>query len=89
MAEEYQILCLRGDDETAIDLYEQKYLFSDEEADIGDCTLKQTSHFAGQIASKMVEYLTNHCNNLGGGNERLIPFFTHYNAETGVYNVVL
>lgn len=81
-AEEFQILCIRGDDEYNKKRYSEEFLFSDEEADSTICSYKQTSFMANMIASIMVNlfinFVTNLCNPL---IERDLPFFTTYNAE--------
>lgn len=56
LAEQLQILFVTP--ETA-DIYESKYLFSDSEVVSENCSYKQTSHFAANIAAKMVQGFTN------------------------------
>lgn len=86
LAEEFQILVLTGDDIFYQEIYEKEYLFSDNEVTDVDCTLKQTSHMAGMIASYMVTYFINFCNNLSDSNfPRRLPFFTHYNSLMNSY----
>lgn len=81
--EEFQILCIRGTDTYRMKEYEEKWLFSDEEADETVCSYKQTSHIATMIASMMVNLFTNHMANMCGVLvERDVPFLTYYNAET-------
>jgi len=62
--------------------YEEKWLFSDEEAESTVCSYKQTSYCANLIASIMtnlfVNWITNQCSPLV---ERSLPFFTEYTAE--------
>lgn len=82
-AEEFQVLCIRGDDRYSVDRYEKKFLFSDREADETVCSYKQTTFMANMIASVMVNlfvnFAANQCNPL---IDRDLPFFTTYNAET-------
>lgn len=81
-AEEFQILCIKGDDEYNILRYSSEFLFSDEEADATQCSYKQTSFCANMVASYMVNLFVNFCNNqLESTIERELPFFTSYNAE--------
>ena len=82
-AEEFQVLCIRGDDEYNINRYESQFLFSDEEADETICSYKQTTFCANMIASYMVNLFVNFCaNQCNPPIERDLPFFTTYNAET-------
>ena len=82
-AEEFQIFCITGDNEKAMNLYESKYLFPDSKADETICSYKQTSFCANMIASYMVNifvnFIANSCNPL---MERPVPFYTYYSAET-------
>lgn len=81
-AEEFQILCIKGDDEYNILRYRSEFLFSDEEADATQCSYKQTSFCANMVASYMVNLFVNFCSNqVETAIERELPFFTSYNAE--------
>lgn len=85
-AEEFQVLCIRGNDSYNINRYNNEFLFSDDEADETICSYKQTSFMACMIASVMVNlfvnFVTNQCNPL---IDRDLPFYTSYNAETMYY----
>ena len=85
-AEEFQVLCIKGDDTYNINRYESEFLFSDEEAEETICSYKQTSFMANMIASVMVNlfvnFVANQCNPI---IDRDLPFFTTYNAETMFY----
>lgn len=85
-AEEFQVLCIKGDDTYNINRYETEFLFSDEEAEETICSYKQTSFMANMIASVMVNlfvnFVANQCNPI---IDRDLPFFTTYNAETMFY----
>lgn len=82
-AEEFQIFCIRGDDEYNIKRYQEEFLFTDEEADETLCSYKQTSFCANMIASYMVNLFVNFCaNHCDPLIERDLPFYTSYNAET-------
>ena len=85
-AEEFQVLCIKGDDEFNINRYKNEFLFSDEEADATVCSYKQTTFMANMIASVMVNlfvnFVANQCKPL---IERDLPFYTTYNAETMYY----
>lgn len=82
-AEEFQILCVRGDDEYNINRYRDKFLFSDEEADETICSYKQTTFCANMIASYMVNLFVNFCaNQCDPLIDRSLPFLSVYNAET-------
>ena len=82
-AEEFQILCIRGDDEFNIHRYNKEFLFSDAEADETVCSYKQTTFCANMIASYMVNLFVNFCaNQCNPIIDRDLPFLTTYNAET-------
>lgn len=88
-AEEYQILCIQGDDEYSMRKYETEFLFTDEEADPTICSYKQTSFMATQIASTMVNlfvnFVANQCEPI---IDRDLPFYTEYNASTMYFKTV-
>lgn len=88
-AEEYQILCIRGDDSYNIQRYQSEYLFNDSEAAPTQCSYKQTTFMANQIASQMVNlfvnFVANKCNPI---IDRYLPFYIEYNAEQMVFNTV-
>ena len=82
-AEEFQVLCIKGDDEYNINRYSNEYLFSDAEADETICSYKQTTFCANMIASYMVNLFVNFCaNQCESLIDRDLPFLTTYNAET-------
>ena len=85
-AEEFQVLCIKGDDEFNINRYKNEFLFSDAEADATICSYKQTTFMANMIASVMVNlfvnFVANQCNPL---IDRDLPFYTTYSAETMYY----
>lgn len=82
-AEEFQVLCIKGDDEYNINRYNNEFLFSDAEADETICSYKQTTFCANMIASYMVNLFVNFCaNQVGPPIDRDLPFLTTYNAET-------
>ncbi len=80
-AEEFQVLCIKGDDTFNIERYQNEYLFTDAEADETICSYKQTTFCANMIASYMVNLFVNFCANKVG-TYRDLPFLTTYNAET-------
>jgi len=82
-AEEFQVLCIKGDDEYNIRRYSDEFLFSDAEADETICSYKQTTFCANMIASYMVNLFVNFCaNQCEPLIDRDLPFLTIYNAET-------
>jgi len=86
LAEEWQIICITGDRVDQQEVYEREYLFDDLEVEEADCTMKQTSHVAAMIASNMVSYFINFCNNLSEDNiPRRLPFFSYYNSPSNIY----
>lgn len=82
-AEEYQVFAIQGDDERAMKEYEDKWLFSDAEAEETICSYKQTTFMANMIASTMVNifvnFIANQCEPLF---PRDVPFFISYDAST-------
>lgn len=85
-AEEFQVLCIKGDDEYNINRYSKEFLFSDTQADETICSYKQTTFMANMIGSVIVNlfvnFVANKCNPL---IDRDLPFYTSYNAETMYY----
>lgn len=82
-AEEFQVFCIKGDDERNIKRYEEEFLFTDAEADATICSYKQTSFCANMIASVMVNLFVNFCaNQCNPLIERDLPFLTEYNGVT-------
>jgi hypothetical protein len=74
-----QILCIKGDDPSAISSYEGTHLFEDTDVQDAPCTMKQTSHAAAMIASFMVGYFTNHITNVRNGSVvRHVPYYHEY-----------
>ena len=84
-AEEFQILSIQGNDERAIKEYQDRWLFSDDEAEATICSYKQTTFMANIIASMMVNVFVNFVANLSNPAPvipRDIPFFISYSADT-------
>ena len=82
-AEEFQVLSIQGDDERAMMEYENKWLFSDAEAEETICSYKQTTFMANMIASVMVNVFVNFvANQCGPIIDRDVPFFISYDAST-------
>lgn len=85
-AEEFQVLCIKGNDKYNMDRYKEDFLFSDREADETICSYKQTTFMANMIASVMVNlfvnFVANQCEPL---IDRDLPFYTTYSAETMFY----
>jgi hypothetical protein len=82
-AEEFQVLSIQGDDERAMAAYEDKWLFSDVEAEETICSYKQTTFMANMIASVMVNVFVNFiANQCGPIIDRDVPFFISYDAST-------
>lgn len=86
-AEEFQVLCLRGDDTFNIQRYMDEFLFSSAEAEETVCSYKQTSFMANMIASVMVNLFVNFvANECDPVINRDLPFITEYNAELMYFN---
>ena len=82
-AEEFQVLCLTGNNQYAIDKYESGWLFDDSEVEDTVCSYKQTTYMANMIGSIMVNLFVNFCANLCNPLiERDVPFLTRYDGST-------
>lgn len=81
-AEEFQVFCLTGDNVDNQVIYENKFLFSDEEADETICSYKQTTYMANMIGSVIVNLFTNFVANELIDHLRELPFLTYYNGES-------
>lgn len=82
-AEEFQVFCITGDNQWAIDEYKKNYLFSDSEADEVVCSYKQTSYAANMIGTIITNLLVNFTYNKGNRPiVRSLPFLTEYSATT-------
>ena len=88
-AEEFQVLCIRGDDSYNINRYREEFLFSDAEADETQCSYKQTSYMANMIGSIMINLFTNFVANSIEDNIRELPFFTRYDGSTMTFKTEL
>ena len=87
-AEEFQVFCIKGDDEYNMSLYESKYLFRDDQAEETICSYKQTSFIANMIGSIIVNLFVNFCaNECDPLVPRDLPFLTEYNAERMFFKV--
>lgn len=84
-AEEFQVLCIRGDDEYNRVRYSREFLFSDAEAEEALCSYKQTSYMANMIGSIIVNLFTNFVANELVGGLRDLPFFTSYSADSMMF----
>lgn len=84
-AEELQVLCIRGDDDYNIDRYSREFLFSDEEADVTQCSYKQTSYMANIIGGLIVNLFTNFVANEVVEGLRDLPFFTSYDGGSMMF----
>lgn len=84
--DEFQVFCIRGDDEYNINLYAEKYLFSDAEAEQALCSMKQTTYLACMIGAVMVNLLTNFiANSLDPILPYDLPFLTQYDAQNMIF----
>jgi len=87
-AEEIQIYCMTGDNESFMDEYRDTCLFRDEDADAHICSYKQTSFCAALIGGLISNLFVNFCTNLGKPLvDRPLPFLTTYDASTMFLNV--
>lgn len=83
-AEKWQVFCLQNDDEKALRVYEDEWLFPDSEAEEDVCSYKQTAFAAQMCASFVTNVYVNYCANLVKEEEdptrRYVPFMTEYDA---------
>ncbi len=79
-ADTLQVFCITGNDEAYMKEYEEKWLFSDAEADEGVCSFKQTSYMACMIGSIITNLFINYVANRATGDYYDLPFFIEYNA---------
>lgn len=87
-AEEYQIFAIDREDTERIKLYQEEWLFSDEEAEETLCSYKQTSFVAMNIASTMINILVNYIYNLSvKAPIRSVPFKTEFEGSLLGLNV--
>ena len=89
-AENFQVLCIKGDDLYRMERYENEFLFSDEEAEETICSYKQTTFMANMIGSVIVNLFVNfvaneYCEEL---IKRDLPFYTEYSASSMYFKVV-
>ena len=83
-----QIICLTGDDDINIKRYQEKFLFSDEEAEETICSMKQTTYLACMIGSIMTNIFTNWvAQSLNPNTLYDVPFFIEYNAPYMTFKV--
>lgn len=81
LMEEFQVLCITGDDEYSMNRYEERFLFSDEEAEEPMCSMKQTSFCASMIGTVITNLFVNFvANQLNPVIPRDLPFYTSYNS---------
>lgn len=83
--EQLQIFCVTPD---RIIEYETEHLFDDSEVEDAPCTMRQTSHTAAMIASKMVSMFTNHITNIYEREVvRDVPFFYEHFVPVNLTNI--
>ena len=84
-----QVFCITGDNDWAISEYMEKYLFTDEEAEETQCSLKQTTYLACMIGSVIVNLFTNWTANLLNPVIPYdLPFFTEYDAQNMIFKTI-
>ena len=82
-AEEFQVLCITGNNPYAMQRYESDWLFDDSQVEEAVCSYKQTTYMANMIGSIMVNLFTNFCANMCNPLvERDIPFISRYDGAT-------
>lgn len=82
--EQLQIFCVTPD---KIEEYERDHLFADSEVPDAPCTLRQTSHTAGMIATLMTSFFTNHIANIyQRENSRFVPFYYEFFTPLALTN---
>ena len=87
-AEDFQVFCITGDNQWAINEYKKNYLFTDSEADEVICSYKQTSYVANMIGTVITNLLVNFAYNTEDRPiVRSLPFITEYSATTMLLKV--
>ena len=86
-ADTLQVFCITGQDEAYMKEYEEKWLFSDAEADEGVCSFKQTSYMACMIGSIITNLFINYVANRATGDYYDLPFFIEYNAPYVLFKI--
>lgn len=87
-AEEFQVFAIKGDDERAMGIYEEEWLFNDSEAEETLCSYKQTTFMANMIGSVIVNLFVNFvANECDPVFPRDVPFLTTYDASTMYFKV--
>ena len=82
-AEEFQVLCITGDNNYAIHNYRENWLFDDSDVEEAVCSYKQTSYMANMIGSVMTNLFVNFCANMCDPiMPRDVPFLTRYDGTT-------
>lgn len=82
-AEEFQVLCITGNNNYAISNYRDNWLFNDSDVEEAICSYKQTSYMANMIGSVMTNLFVNFCANMCDPiMPRDIPFLTRYDGTT-------
>lgn len=82
-AEEFQVLCITGDNQYAINNYRENWLFEDSDVEEAVCSYKQTSYMANMIGSVMTNLFVNFCANMCDPiMPRDVPFLTRYDGTT-------
>lgn len=82
LMEEFQVLCIQGNDTYSMQRYEERFLFSDEEAEEPMCSMKQTSFCASMIGSVITNLFVNFvANQLDPLVPRDLPFYTSYDSS--------
>lgn len=82
-AEEFQVLCVTGDNNYAINNYSNNWLFDDSDVEEAVCSYKQTSYMANMIGSVMTNLFVNFCANMCDPvMPRDVPFLTRYDGTT-------
>jgi hypothetical protein len=82
-AEEFQVFAFTGEDKELMKIYENKYCFTDDEAEPTFCSYKQTAFVAniigGVITNIVVNFAYNLCSDIP--IKRPVPFLTEYDAS--------
>lgn len=90
-ADEFQILVIKGNDQNAMRVYEEQFLFDSSKAETPICTFKQTTHVAAMIGAYMTSIFTNWLVNQKSVTPDIdsvlfrVPFFTE--VHTGLLTV--
>lgn len=87
--EMWEIFAIKGNDEKAMNIFEENHLFSDEESIPLECSTKQSTFAAMSIAGSMTSTLCNFLTNVKLNDEvRTVPFHQRMYFPINLYEII-